>query len=624
MLNAEGRTRKRRDTMNRCLEETTTSSHHSRQRRTSSSGRAGSADENEEIVESSRGYGLIDEYNMLERSSSSSRTERVEESRSEDLGSRQLISKSRRRAGTTFVRCADNKLTSLVLLFTVLLSLVLGTVADTMWDNCEPCSCKWISGKKAAECMGKNLSVVPNHLSSDLQVIDLSQNEIPEIKKDEFTEAGLQNVHKLFMRNCTLQYVHRDAMRGLNILIELDMSYNILRELPVGFFFPMVRLRTLVLSNNQIEVIDDGSFKDMRFLHKIDLKNNKIHTVGLTAFSNVPALTQISLDMNRLRNLKKASFAHLDKLTSLSILQNPWNCTCDLEEFKEFVVNRNLYMQPTCHDPPALREKSWADLTEKFACKPRVLRIRPSEKLWSAAENETLECEIYGSPRPEIYWLFNKKPLNSYDNRYKVRAVESYMKNGADVFITKLTVINMKPQDKGTYTCVAANSGGKDERHIYVERANGGGGIFTGTSGSSRAIFDNIYVLIALIFLVILAVFAMVVSVLICCKRGSPCPKLMGNKKYKHNNNKSTMSERGLIQSKLNDKSQTDSILDGGSVIMEMQKSLLTEVNPVEKPPRRTEMDANGSYHDGMDDKNDIKKTLLDETAFGNYRNPLH
>lgn len=623
MLNAEGRTRKRRDTMNRCLEETTTSSHHSRQRRTSSSGRAGSADENEEIVESSRGYGLIDEYNMLERSSSS-RTERVEESRSEDLGSRQLISKSRRRAGTSFVRCADNKLTSLVLLFTVLLSLVLGTVADTMWDNCEPCSCKWISGKKAAECMGKNLSVVPNHLSSDLQVIDLSQNEIPEIKKDEFTEAGLQNVHKLFMRNCTLQYVHRDAMRGLNILIELDMSYNILRELPVGFFFPMVRLRTLVLSNNQIEVIDDGSFKDMRFLHKIDLKNNKIHTVGLTAFSNVPALTQISLDMNRLRNLKKASFAHLDKLTSLSILQNPWNCTCDLEEFKEFVVNRNLYMQPTCHDPPALREKSWADLTEKFACKPRVLRIRPSEKLWSAAENETLECEIYGSPRPEIYWLFNKKPLNSYDNRYKVRAVESYMKNGADVFITKLTVINMKPQDKGTYTCVAANSGGKDERHIYVERANGGGGIFTGTSGSSRAIFDNIYVLIALIFLVILAVFAMVVSVLICCKRGSPCPKLMGNKKYKHNNNKSTMSERGLIQSKLNDKSQTDSILDGGSVIMEMQKSLLTEVNPVEKPPRRTEVDANGSYHDGMDDKNDIKKTLLDETAFGNYRNPLH
>jgi len=54
-----------------------------------------------------------------------------------------------------------------------------------------------------------------------------------------------------------------------------------------------------------------------------------------------------------------------------------------------------------------------------------------------------------------------------------------------------------------------------------------------------------------------------------------------------------------------------------GSVIMEMQKSLLNEVNPVEKPPRRTDIES----VDGGDDVLEIKKTLLDETVYGEYSN---
>ena len=150
------------------------------------------------------------------------------------------------------------------------------------------------------------------------------------------------------------------------------MSHNNVRELPVGFFHPMLKLRKLLLNHNEIEVIEDGLFKDLPFLFKIDLKSNRIHTVGLTAFSNLPVLSDINLDINQLTNLKKASFDTLDKLNSLSIMQNPWNCSCELEEFKEFVMNRNLYMQPMCYNPPALRDKAWGELTEKFACRPML------------------------------------------------------------------------------------------------------------------------------------------------------------------------------------------------------------------------------------------------------------
>ena len=45
---------------------------------------------------------------------------------------------------------------------------------------------------------------------------------------------------------------------------------------------------------------------------------------------------------------------------------------------------------------------------------------------------------------------------------------------------------------------------------------------------------------------------------------------------------------------------------------MEMQKSLLTDVNPVEKPPRRTEVDSLD-----RESGHDAKQTLLDETIYG-------
>ena len=58
-----------------------------------------------------------------------------------------------------------------------------------------------------------------------------------------------------------------------------------------------------------------------------------------------------------------------------------------------------------------------------------------------------------------------------------------------------------------------------------------------------------------------------------------------------------------------------ESVLDG-SVIIEMQKSLLTEVNPVEKPPRRTEVD---SIEKDMEDVHDVKQTLLDEAPYSKF-----
>ncbi|GAB0089832.1 Leucine-rich repeat [Sergentomyia squamirostris] len=491
----------------------------------------------------------------------------------------------------------------IVCLFIVLTSQ--GVYSEADWgQTCGTCSCKWVSGKKTADCRNASLTAVPTELSSELQVLDLSQNTIPEVRREEFSDASLQNVHKLFMRNCTLQDVHRDALKGLMILIELDFSNNLIRTLPVGVFSGLIKLRTILLNNNQIEVLEDRLFENLNFLYRIELKNNHIRTIGLNTFVNVPVLLQIYLDSNRLSVLKKESFERLEKLASLSILQNPWNCTCDLQQFRDFIISRNLFTNPTtCHDPPHLRGKSWSDVpSDNFACRPRIIMPRAGASLDAGGENVTLTCRIRGAPRPDITWIFNKKPLNAYDTRIHVRhSLEPNRRDGMDNYISDLTIVGVRSNDKGTYTCVAANRGGKDEANIVLAVPSSP----FGGSGSSSGQFPKLLLIVCLIaigFLILL----LIVVFLFCCY----CRRV---KKYNKNG---SISENGLVASKI-DKSQNESMLEGGSVIMEMQKSLLTEVNPVEKPPRRADVESNGAID--SDDRHEVKKTLLDETAFGSH-----
>ena len=473
--------------------------------------------------------------------------------------------------------------------------------ADNWLQNCGNCKCMWVSGMKMADCKNTSLTVIPTNQSTELQVLDLTFNVIPEIQKEELAEANLQNLHKLFMKYCTIQEVHKDALKGLEILIELDLSNNLIKILHPGTFSGLAKLRTLILNNNELEILEDRLFDNLKFLHKIELKHNQLYKIGLSTFLNVPLLSQIYLDANRLTILRKDTFYNLERLTSLSLGLNPWNCSCELQQFRNYTIKQNLYTPPTsCQSPPHLSGKLWPDIPiEDFACRPKIVIPRAGAFLEAASDNVTLTCRIKGSPKPKVTWVYNKRPINAYDTRIHVRSsIEIGRRDGMEVLISELTITGVRTSDRGSYTCLAENRGGRDEVEIRLDVPPSI--IDTGSIANGS---PNLYLVIA----IILASIALILMVMICllciyCKR---------MRRYKKN---STMSENGLVASK-NDKSQNDSMLEGGSVIMEMQKSLLTEVNPVLKPPRRNDIESTGNSE--LEDGHDLKKTLLDETVFG-------
>ena len=64
----------------------------------------------------------------------------------------------------------------------------------------------------------------------------MNHNPLRTLPPRAFYLAGLINVQKVFMKNCSLNNLDPTALAGLVILIELDLSDNHLLELKQGTF----------------------------------------------------------------------------------------------------------------------------------------------------------------------------------------------------------------------------------------------------------------------------------------------------------------------------------------------------------------------------------------------------
>lgn len=488
---------------------------------------------------------------------------------------------------------------------------VMQVAGDGDWmKDCGVCHCKWSSSKKVADCKNTSLVSVPREVSNELQVIELSYNIIPELRRNEFKDANLLNLHKIYMRNCTLREIHRDAFRGLNLLIELDLTNNFLKALVPGIFTDVMRLRVLTVVNNELGQLDDFLFVNMSFLAKVDFSQNRLQHIGEQTFINVDTLKEIDVKENRLTVLQEDIFRNLGRLQSLTLYGNPWNCSCELQQFQKFVLSKGLYTQPTsCHDPMELRGKFWSDVpAENFACRPRIISPRDGATV-DASDNVTIACRIRAAPKPDVEWRFNEQTLATDDERIFVRSMkEDNHRVPAELYVSELTILGVRAADRGTYTCIATNTGGRAMSNVQltlapVSEVINGLGVIGSTAGIPTTDPTNLLLIVCLVAIILLSMLIVVVLILCCyCRRV---------KKYSKNG---SISENGLVTSKI-DRSQDGSMLEG-SVIMEMQKSLLTEVNPVEKPPRRNEIDGKCV---GADDGQELKKTLLDEQSYGEY-----
>lgn len=275
------------------------------------------------------------------------------------------------------------------------------------WMQCSPlykCKCKWVSGKKTAECTRLNLTEVPRNLSSEIQNLDLSYNSITRLTENAFVHVKLENLHKLSLRSCGIEHIDSHAFNGLRIIIEIDLSQNNIHRLHQGTFYETLRLRVLLLDENKLRSLENGLFFNLTFLQKVSLSNNRLESIDNRTFSNLPGLTSLALNGNNFSTLELQSFENLPKLGSLELRNNPWNCNCKLKAFRDWTIERKLYTNPTiCHQPPHMHNKMWDEVgSDEFACRPKIISLGPAAKIEMGKGEVTLWCRATGIPTPKV------------------------------------------------------------------------------------------------------------------------------------------------------------------------------------------------------------------------------
>ncbi|XP_017769374.1 PREDICTED: uncharacterized protein LOC108557392 [Nicrophorus vespilloides] len=351
------------------------------------------------------------------------------------------------------------------------LAVVLGFCAQMFLTDCPSlCECKWKSGKESVVCLKANLSVVPLHLDAGTQILDLTSNNLATVRHDEFSEAGLLNLQKIFISKCRLRSIDRYAFRHLINLVELDLSYNALNSIPSHTFDSIPELRELKLNGNPIQRIPNEAFIHVPQLVRLEISDCKIASVEDDAFHGLDrSLEWLKLDKNKLSDVSPTSLTVLQNLHGLEVAGNPWNCSCGLRPLREWMLRKNVPfgVPPVCNHPKRLQGKPWDKLElDEFACVPEIFAY-DSTAHGIEGKNVTMTCRITGIPEPNVRWLLKNKVIANlsgtpYSNGKKLYVV--HLQNSS----SDLTILTADLQDAGIYVCAAENKAGRVEASVTL------------------------------------------------------------------------------------------------------------------------------------------------------------
>ncbi|KAM4675018.1 platelet glycoprotein Ib alpha chain [Discoglossus pictus] len=160
--------------------------------------------------------------------------------------------------------------------------------------------------------------------------LDLSSNALSSINIDSYIPLTYLN-----MANNSL--VSLPKFTKLKNLTYLILSYNHITTVPDTTFFGLSQLKDLNLTNNRISDLSDQVFENLQALESLDLSFNELRSVPRRLLSDAVLLEKFSLSGNRLTELPDQFFDDVENLAYVFLDQNPWQCNCALDNFKEWL-----------------------------------------------------------------------------------------------------------------------------------------------------------------------------------------------------------------------------------------------------------------------------------------------
>lgn len=292
--------------------------------------------------------------------------------------------------------------------------------------------------RTTVRCIFQQLYEIPvSQIPPDVTILDLRFNKLRRLRPDSFHH--LTALQTLLLNNNELELIEDGAFAGL------------------------AQLQTLYLYRNTIRRIDKRTFEKLASLHSLFLHNNELTFIDPQAFASSPQLKRLYLNNNFLRSIPAETVESLRQLDRLRLDVNPLDCDdCQLASLADYLRrNPNLEAEPAkCQYPDSLRGTALRWLTNpdrgepqvfSHCALPKITQQPPDNVGVRFGETVYLPCKAEGAS--QIVWMHNEtmiQPSASNDGRSRYEI----MGDGT------LMIASANEAVHGYYECMAKSASG--------------------------------------------------------------------------------------------------------------------------------------------------------------------
>ncbi|KAI6200949.1 Slit-like protein 2 protein [Aphelenchoides besseyi] len=201
-------------------------------------------------------------------------------------------------------------------------------------------------------CTGQSLTQIPSGIPSDSIRLDLQENQISVIRKDDLN--NLPNLRVLQLMDNELSVIEPGAFNNLTKLERIRLNRNFLRSLPENLFLHNRKLHRIDLSENQLTLLNDEHLHGPQNLRNLQLDRNQLTCLDTTIINSWPELEILTLNGNNLNTI--ARIDNLKNLRVFRLMDNPWLCDCRIQWIKSIgpMISPNV----RCNRPGMLQGRS--------------------------------------------------------------------------------------------------------------------------------------------------------------------------------------------------------------------------------------------------------------------------
>ncbi|CAK1603412.1 unnamed protein product [Parnassius mnemosyne] len=162
------------------------------------------------------------------------------------------------------------------------------------------------------------------HRVPKLRIVDLNFNNIVRIHPESFLQQSSSGVEELSLIGNKIMHISefRALLEALPRLRFLDMSDNLLQEIPRGALRGHPNLERLHLNRNSIKFIEGEAFVAMPALRELHLSKNALGDTNEAPFWNLPSLKGLDLSHNLFQRLQPKLLYNLPSLRRINLSNN--------------------------------------------------------------------------------------------------------------------------------------------------------------------------------------------------------------------------------------------------------------------------------------------------------------